>query len=95
VHTHGSNKTGKFALFNNTLTNVVCTIGIILCKCFTSGKHVFLYHYQIVQLEPQIYGMMAYVTLTDIDYPVLGSLVYLLAPKDFYIIWLSNLLTMR
>ena len=48
------------------------------------------------QLEPQIYGMMAYVILTDIDYPVLGSLVYLLAPKDFYIIfWLSNLLTMR
>jgi hypothetical protein len=39
--------------------------------------------------------MMAYVTLTDIDYPVLGSLVYLLAPKDLYIIWLSILLTMR
>ena len=55
----------------------------------------FFYQCQIVQLEPQIYGMMAYVTLTDIDYHVLGSLVYLLAPKDLYIIWLSNLLTMR
>ena len=34
------------------------------------------------------------VTLVDFGYPVLALLILIFAPKDFYVIWLSNLSTL-